>query len=196
MKSDLNVQSYNFLQKVLRFYTAKKQSQMQIIPDSPGPLLSSPLWPLTQLLVVAGASLSLWQGAGGPRLRCQECGREMKNEHSLSVHISRYHNDKCAPTQALCPVCRKVYSNQYSLRTHMHLQHKDKLFLLGQKKRGRRPGSSASVTSLNKDIFPTLARQQSHYHNAHENEDLLENSLSVSSQDSKNVSILDMSRLQ
>ena len=46
----------------------------------------------------------------------------MKNEHSLSVHISRYHNDKCAPTQALCPVCRKVYSNQYSLRTHMHLQ--------------------------------------------------------------------------
>ena len=70
--------------------------------------------------VVAGASL--WVSGPGGRLRCPECGREMKNEHSLSVHISRYHNDKCAPTKALCPVCRKVYSNQYSLRTHMHLQ--------------------------------------------------------------------------
>ena len=167
-------------------------SQQQIIHDMApcSPRLSG----RSQLLVVAGASL--WPGAGGPRLRCQECGREMKNDHSLSVHISRYHNDKCAPTQALCPVCCKVYSNQYSLRTHMHLQHKDKLFLLGQKKRGRRPGSSASVTSLNKDIFPTSARQQSHYYNAHENEDLLENRLSASSQDSKNVSILDLSRLQ
>ena len=42
-------------------------------------------------------------------------------------------------------------------------QHKDQLFLLGQKKRGRRPGSS-----LNKDI--TVAGQ-SHYFNAHENEE-------------------------
>ena len=190
------------------------------------PASCSPLWCRSLNSVVAGASL--WVSGPGERLRCPECGREMKNEHSLSVHISRYHNDKCAPTQALCPVCRKVYSNQYSLRTHMHLQaaqhntqhtyqsgvsvshcfmtesflvlsacvaqHKDQLFLLGQKKRGRRPGS-ASVTSLNKEIFPTSARQQSHYYNAHDNEDLLENRLS-SPQDSKNMSMLDLSRLQ
>ena len=190
------------------------------------PPTCSPLWCRSLNSVVAGASL--WVSGQGERLRCPECGREMKNEHSLSVHISRYHNDKCAPTQALCPVCHKVYSNQYSLRTHMHLQaaqhntqhtyqscvsvshcfmtesflvlsvcvaqHKDQLFLLGQKKRGRRPGS-ASVTSLNKEIFPTSARQQSHYYNAHDNEDLLENRLS-SPQDSKNISMLDLSRLQ
>ena len=29
--------------------------------------------------------------AGVARLRCPACSREMKNEHSLSVHISRYH---------------------------------------------------------------------------------------------------------
>ena len=46
----------------------------------------------------------------------------MKNEHSLNVHISRYHNQAHQPTQAVCPVCNKTYSNQYSLRTHMHLQ--------------------------------------------------------------------------
>ena len=46
----------------------------------------------------------------------------MKNEHSLNVHISRYHNQGQAPAQAMCPVCNKIYSNQYSLRTHMHLQ--------------------------------------------------------------------------
>ena len=84
------------------------------------PASCSPLWCRSLNSVVAGASL--WVSGPGERLRCPECGREMKNEHSLSVHISRYHNDKCAPTQALCPVCHKVYSNQYSLRTHMHLQ--------------------------------------------------------------------------
>ena len=73
------------------------------------------------------------------------------------------------------------------------VQHKDQLFLLGQKKRGRRPGTASS---LNKDIFPTSARQQSHYYNAHENEDLLENRLLSQSQDSTNISILDLSQLQ
>ena len=109
----------------------------------------------------------------------------MKNEHSLNVHVSRYHNAGSVPSAVPCPVCRKTYSNQYSLRTHMHiqaqmlskgvsfniptlfepkspsppkplflcakacllssfgkffvLQHKDQLFLLGEKKRGRRP---------------------------------------------------------
>ena len=56
------------------------------------------------------------------KLRCEHCNREMKNEHSLNVHISRYHNQGQAPAQAMCPVCNKIYSNQYSLRTHMHLQ--------------------------------------------------------------------------
>ena len=66
-------------------------------------------------LYVAGL---LWDD----RLSCQHCHREMKNEHSLNVHISRYHNLACVPAQAVCPVCSKTYSNQYSLRTHMHLQ--------------------------------------------------------------------------
>jgi len=61
------------------------------------------------------------------RLRCNFCERDMKNEHSLNVHISRYHNQDSVPTQTLCPVCSKTYSNQYSLRTHMHLQASQKL---------------------------------------------------------------------
>ena len=73
------------------------------------------LWPLTVALSVAGL---LWDD----RLSCQHCHREMKNEHSLNVHISRYHNQACVPAQTVCPVCSKTYSNQYSLRTHMHLQ--------------------------------------------------------------------------
>lgn len=43
------------------------------------------------------------------------------------------------------------------------VQHKDQLFLLGQKKRGRRPGSS-----LNKEFSLS---GQSHYYNTHENEE-------------------------
>ena len=46
----------------------------------------------------------------------------MKNEHSLNVHVSRYHNAGSVPSAVPCPVCRKTYSNQYSLRTHMHIQ--------------------------------------------------------------------------
>ena len=83
-------------------------------------------------LWVSGASLGLFDQTLGSlgqasldildRLRCEHCHREMKNEHSLNVHISRYHNQDCAPVQTICPVCSKTYSNQYSLRTHMHLQ--------------------------------------------------------------------------
>ena len=83
-------------------------------------------------LWVSGASLGIFDQTLGPlgqtsldmfdRLRCEHCHREMKNEHSLNVHISRYHNQDCAPVQTICPVCNKTYSNQYSLRTHMHLQ--------------------------------------------------------------------------
>ena len=43
------------------------------------------------------------------------------------------------------------------------VQHKDQLFLLGQKKRGRRPGSS-----LNKEFSHS---GQSHFYNTHENEE-------------------------
>ena len=68
-------------------------------------------------------------------------------------------------------------------------QHKDQLFLLGQKKRGRRTGSASVTVSPNNDIFPVSARQQSHYFNAHDNEDRLSNP-----QDSKNMPILDFSR--
>ena len=170
---------------------------------------------LTVALSVAGL---LWDD----RLSCQHCHREMKNEHSLNVHISRYHNQACVPVQAVCPVCSKTYSNQYSLRTHMHLQgwrhflhlqsktffyvfknfqlfsnslknliyksfclqHKDQLFLLGQKKRGRRPGSS------NKDFLSSVARQQSHYFNTSENEELHE--MRVSHQNVKHSSLLDL----
>jgi hypothetical protein len=69
------------------------------------------------------AVAGLWWGS--PRLRCPYCDRDMKNEHSLNVHVSRYHNQSSMPSAALCPVCRKTYSNQYSLRTHMHLQAQD-----------------------------------------------------------------------
>ena len=73
--------------------------------------------------LLAGLGQGGYQGDHqGERLRCEHCNREMKNEHSLNVHISRYHNQAHQPTQAVCPVCNKTYSNQYSLRTHMHLQ--------------------------------------------------------------------------
>ena len=81
---------------------------------------------LTDSAVAGGL---LWvSGLPDPsRLRCNFCERDMKNEHSLNVHISRYHNQDSVPTQTLCPVCSKTYSNQYSLRTHMHLQASQKL---------------------------------------------------------------------
>ena len=66
------------------------------------------------------AVAGLWWGSA--RLRCTFCGRDMKNEHSLNVHVSRYHKTSSANSATNCPVCRKTYSNQYSLRTHMHLQ--------------------------------------------------------------------------
>jgi len=90
-------------------------------------------------------SKGLWWGSY--RLRCGFCDRDMKNEHSLNVHVSRYHNAGSVPSAVPCPVCRKTYSNQYSLRTHMHIQHKDQLFLLGEKKRGRRPRLAVPETS-------------------------------------------------
>jgi len=66
------------------------------------------------------AVAGLWWGSY--RLRCGFCDRDMKNEHSLNVHVSRYHNAGSVPSAVPCPVCRKTYSNQYSLRTHMHIQ--------------------------------------------------------------------------
>ena len=83
---------------------------------------------ITALTDSAVAGGLLWvSGLPDPsRLRCNFCERDMKNEHSLNVHISRYHNQDSVPTQTICPVCSKTYSNQYSLRTHMHLQaHKN-----------------------------------------------------------------------
>ena len=67
------------------------------------------------------AVAGLWWG-NSYRLRCSFCDRDMKNEHSLNVHVSRYHNAGSVPSAVPCPVCRKTYSNQYSLRTHMHIQ--------------------------------------------------------------------------
>ena len=76
------------------------------------------------------------------RLSCQHCHREMKNEHSLNVHISRYHNQDCVPAQTVCPVCSKIYSNQYSLRTHMHLQADDTTLTLTNQMPSIKPSAS------------------------------------------------------
>ena len=71
---------------------------------------------------------------------CPFCNKELKNSHSLTVHISRYHNPKDGgSTEVVCPVCKKTYGNKYSLRTHMHLNHKDQLHLLGSSRRRRGP---------------------------------------------------------
>jgi len=81
------------------------------------------------------------------RSPCPFCQKDLKNGHSLNVHISRYHNTDSTPTEVSCPVCEKKYGNKYSLRTHMHLQHKEQLHLLGKRKRGRKPG--ATISHLN-----------------------------------------------
>ena len=76
----------------------------------------------------------------GQRPVCQFCRKELKNVHSLNVHISRYHSETNESSiEVICPVCERKYGNKYSLRTHMHLNHKDQLHLLGSAKKGRKP---------------------------------------------------------
>ncbi len=73
----------------------------------------------------------------GSRCVCPYCSKELKNSHSLSVHVSRYHSEGAeGNTEVVCPVCERTYCNKYSLRTHMHLNHKGQLHLLGVSKRG------------------------------------------------------------
>ena len=68
---------------------------------------------------------------------CHFCRKELKNIHSLNVHISRYHSETNESSiEVICPVCERKYGNKYSLRTHMHLNHKDQLHLLGTAKKG------------------------------------------------------------
>ncbi len=89
--------------------------------------------------------LSLEQSSS--RQVCPHCSKELKNTHSLTVHISRYHRESSeSSVEVQCPVCKRMYSNKYSLRTHMHLNHKDKLHLIGSgKKKGK--GTAAARNS-------------------------------------------------
>ena len=41
---------------------------------------------------------------------CPHCNKELKNVHSLTVHISRYHREGSeAPSEVACPVCQRMY---------------------------------------------------------------------------------------
>jgi uncharacterized C2H2 Zn-finger protein len=74
--------------------------------------------------------------SGAGRQVCPHCNKELKNIHSLTVHISRYHRESSGSSiEVRCPVCQRMYSNKYSLRTHMHLNHKEQLHLIGSGKK-------------------------------------------------------------
>ncbi|XP_059088640.1 protein abrupt-like isoform X1 [Tigriopus californicus] len=87
-------------------------------------------------------------GSMGTRPHCPYCNKEMKNAHSLNVHISRYHNESSeSSVEVICPVCERKYGNKYSLRTHMHLNHKDQLHLLGTTKKTRKSAPDSPQAS-------------------------------------------------
>ena len=226
MKSDLNVQSYNFFKKFYEIHTQQRSShQCKLFALRYPGLLLAPLVPLTQLCCCRSESLGERPGraapvpgvrAGDEEWAQPECPHLPLPQWQVRPHpgpVPRVSQGVQQPVQppdphappgsaaqhpahisVRCVGIALLYDWEFPSLSVCVAQHKDQLFLLGQKKRGRRPGS-ASVTSLNKEIFPTSARQQSHYYNAHDNEDLLENRLS-SPQDSKNISMLDLSRLQ
>ena len=224
MKSDLNVQSYNFFKKFYEIHTQQRSShQCKLFALRYPALLLAPLPSgaahstlLLQERVsgwAARASGSGARSAGGrwrmstawvstspattmtsapPPRPCAPCAARCTATSTASGPTCTSRQRSTTPRTQISPVCPCVCVSSVRYRIALWefprlsvcvAQHKDQLFLLGQKKRGRRPGS-ASVTSLNKEIFPTSARQQSHYYNAHDNEDLLENRLS-SPQDSK-----------
>ena len=54
---------------------------------------------------------NLWmQGDPSQRQICPHCNKELKNTHSLTVHISRYHREGSQGiSEVACPVCKRVY---------------------------------------------------------------------------------------
>merc|ERR1712037_511575 len=98
------------------------------------------------------------------RVICPHCNKELKNTHSLTVHVSRYHREGGESiSEVACPVCKRMYSNKYSLRTHMHLNHKDQLHLIGSGKKNNKKGSSApAATSSDNKIIAKV--EQEHFY--------------------------------
>lgn len=89
-----------------------------------------------QHMAAAAAATSSASASSPGRPVCPFCRKELKNVHSLNVHISRYHSEtNDNNVEVICPVCERKYGNKYSLRTHMHLNHKDQLHLLGTAKK-------------------------------------------------------------
>merc|ERR1712066_398764 len=87
-----------------------------------------------QLAHLTKKQQQLWQHQQDVSQRqiCPHCNKELKNTHSLTVHIGGYHREGGeSVVEVACPVCKRMYSNKYSLRTHMHLNHKDQLHLIG-----------------------------------------------------------------
>ena len=89
----------------------------------------------------------------------------MKNSHSLSVHISRYHNENNASAgEVICPVCERKYGNKYSLRTHMHLNHKDQLHLLGTSRRSNKADKKQETQQSGASGGGNAAKDESYYY--------------------------------
>ena len=44
------------------------------------------------------------------RVICPHCNKELKNTHSLTVHVSRYHREGGESiSEVACPVCKRMY---------------------------------------------------------------------------------------
>ena len=119
-----------------------------LISFTPSPLgAAASSWYQRQLLMEQQQQQLLQMAAQqhqqSARPTCPYCRKELKNVHSLNVHISRYHSTSNeSSVEVICPVCDRKYGNKYSLRTHMHLNHKGQLHLLGSAKKGRKAAAA------------------------------------------------------
>ncbi|XP_035712182.1 zinc finger protein 135-like isoform X2 [Folsomia candida] len=57
------------------------------------------------------------------KVKCEVCGKFCKNQHALSLHVSRLHTNRKRPS---CDTCHRVFFDLFTLRQHIGTVHSTK----------------------------------------------------------------------